>query len=183
LSLADKKATPLVSSPFNETHAQISPDGKWIAYTSDSVGMRREIHVQPFPSGAGRWQISDGGGDWARWRQDGKELLYHSIGPIPSPQTPTNLSFMGPLYSVLVSGAGGTFEHAPPKTLLAIRANNLPHSGGDYHTYAVSPDGERLLYFQFVVATPAGTAATAQSSPDHPSGLMVAMNWAEALKR
>ena len=49
LSLADKKATPLVNTPFNETHAQISPDGKWIAYTSDLVGNRREIHVQPFP--------------------------------------------------------------------------------------------------------------------------------------
>ena len=69
LSLADKKAEPLVNTPFNETHAQISPDGKWIAYSSDLVGNRREIHVQPFPSGAGQWQISVAGGDWPRWRQ------------------------------------------------------------------------------------------------------------------
>src|SRR5207247_1141309 len=74
----DKKPAPLIASPANETHGQISPDGKWIAYTSNSTG-RNEIYVQPFPSGSGRWQISNHGGDWPRWRRDGKELLYHSI--------------------------------------------------------------------------------------------------------
>jgi Tol biopolymer transport system component len=179
LSVADKKAVPFVASPFNETHAQISPDGKWIAYASNSVGGRNEIHVQPFPSGAGRWQVSDGGGDWPRWRADGKELIYHSIGTAASPGVAGALSFVGPLFAVAVNAAGGTFEHSAPVAVLNTMALNIPH-GGDYHTFAISPDAQRFLYFQFVVPT---GAAASQSGPDHPSGLMVAVDFASALKK
>lgn len=182
LSLADKTATPLINSPFTETHAQISPDGKWLAYTSDSVGKRREVHVQPFPAGAGHWQVSDAGGDWPRWRHDGKELLYHSIGSTASPQTPGNPFFIGPIYGVSVNGVGGSFEHAAPKAILNMRAINVAHTGGDYHTYAISPDGLRFLYFQFVLPTAAAPAAQV-ATPDHQSGLMIAMNWQGALKK
>ncbi len=57
----DRKAVPLFNSPFIETHSQISPDGKWIAYSSNKSG-RYEVYVQPFPSGPGQWQISLNGG-------------------------------------------------------------------------------------------------------------------------
>jgi Tol biopolymer transport system component len=181
LSLPDKKATSLINSPFTETHAQISPDGKWIAYTSDSVGKRREIHVQPFPSGEGRWQISDNGGDWPRWRRDGKELFYHSLGPTASPTTPGTLFFVGPVYAVSINGAGSTLEHAAPKAVLNMRAMAISHSGGDYHTYDVSPDGQRFLYFQAVLSTSSPTPQAA--GPDHQLGLIVAMNWSDALKQ
>jgi Tol biopolymer transport system component len=183
VSVADKKATPIINSPFNETHAQVSPDGKWIAFTSDSVGQRREIHVQPFPSGAGHWQVSDAGGDWPRWQKDGKTLFYHSIGPIATPQTPGNQTFVGPIYSVAVNGTGASFEHAPPRGLVNLRAINFPHGGGHYHTYAVAPDGQRFLYFQFAVP-PTALAGGAQTvTPDHPSGLVVAMNWARQIDK
>ena len=179
-SLADKKAVPLANTPFIETHAQISPDGKWIAYSSDLAGNRREIHVRPFPSGAGQWQISDAGGDWPRWRNDGKALYYHSIGGVATPQSPGNATFVGPVYAVTVNGAGSSFEHAAPRAILNMRALNLPHAGIDYHTYAIAPDGQRFLYYQFVVAA----AAAAQSSGlDHPSGLVVATNWESGLKK
>ncbi|HJU43686.1 MAG TPA: protein kinase, partial [Vicinamibacterales bacterium] len=144
LSLADKKAVPLLNTPAVETHAQISPDGKWIAYSSDEVGNRREIHVQPFPSGHGRWQVSDAGGDWPRWRKDGKELYYHSIGPVQNPATASNPVFVGPLSLVAVNGTGSSFGHGAPQMFLNIRAINLPHGAGDYHTYAVSADGQRF---------------------------------------
>ena len=180
LTLSDKKAVPLVSTPALETHAQISPDGKWLAYSSDSVGNRREIHVQPFPAGAGRWQVSDAGGDWPRWRKDGRELYYHSIGPIANPQLAANPVFIGPVSAVAVNGAGASFEHAAPKPLLNLRVINLPHSHGDYHSWSVSADGQRFMYFQFVVPN----AATAQAVvPDHVSGLVVALNWEGALKK
>jgi Tol biopolymer transport system component len=181
LSLAEKKAVPLLATPALETHAQISPDGKWIAYSSDEVGNRREIHVQPFPTGHGRWQISDAGGDWPRWRKDGRELYYHSVGPTVNPQTAGNPVFVGPLSVVSVNGAGGSFEHGAPKVFLNVRAINLPHSSGDYHTYAVSPDGNRFLYFQFVLPTATNTLVS--GSPDHASGLVVAVNWDTALKK
>ncbi len=136
LSLADKKAPPLVNSQSNETHAQ------------------------PFPTAAGRWQISDAGGDWPRWRNDSKELYYHSLGQVSNPQVAGNPAFVGPLYSVPVNGAGAGFEHDAPKAFLNLWAVNLPHGGVDDHTYAISPDGQRFLSYQFIVSTLAAIGAT-----------------------
>lgn len=144
------------------------------------MGSRREIHVRPFPSGTGQWQISVAGGDWPRWRKDGKELYYHSIGPVGAPQNPGNAAFVGPMSAVTVNGAGSSFEHTAPKAFLNMRAVNFPHAGVDYHTYAISPDGQRFLYYQFVV--PAAATAPA-SGLDHPSGLVIAMNWEAGLKK
>ena len=120
------------------------------------------------------------GGDWPRWRSDGKELYYHSIGPVPNPESPGNPAFVGPVYAVTVNGAGTSLEHAAPKAIMNLRAINFPHADADYHTYAVSPDGQRFLYYQFVV--PAATIAQA-SGLDHPNGLMIATNWASGLKK
>ena len=181
LTLSDKKAVPLVNTPALETHAQISPDGKWLAFSSDQVGSRREIHVQPFPAGAGRWQVSTAGGDWPRWRKDGRELFFHSIGPVANPSNAANPAFVGPVSAVAVNGTGSSLEHGAAKPVLNLRAINLPHSGLDYHTYAVAPDGQRFLYYQFVAPT-AGNAAQS-GSPDHASGLVVALNWETALKK
>jgi Tol biopolymer transport system component len=64
----DKKPSPFVATPFNESHGQISPDGKASAYTSNATG-RNEIYGQPFPAGSGRWQISVAGGDPSPARQ------------------------------------------------------------------------------------------------------------------
>jgi Tol biopolymer transport system component len=180
LTLADKKAAPLINTPFLETHAQVSPDGKWLAYTSDSVGNRREIHVQPFPAGAGHWQISNAGGDWPRWRGDSKELFYHSIGPTNSPAVAAAPVFVGPVFAVTVSGAGGSLEHSEPTPVLNIRALGLPHSAGAYHTFGVAPDGQRLLYMQFVPPVAVGAQTI---DPDHNSGLVVAINWLSGLKK
>jgi Tol biopolymer transport system component len=72
-----RKPSPLLHTPFSESHGQISPDGKWLAYYSNETG-RTEVYVQPFPSGAGKWQISTSGGLLPRWRRDGQELFYMS---------------------------------------------------------------------------------------------------------
>ena len=61
-----------------ERQGAISPDGRWIAYTSDSSG-RFEIYVQSFPDPGARIQVSANGGKSARWRRDGTELFY--LGP------------------------------------------------------------------------------------------------------
>jgi hypothetical protein len=178
----DHTPMPLVATPFSETHGQISPDGKWIAYTSNSTGGRNEIYVKPFPDGTGGWQVSTSGGDWPRWTHDGKELLYHSLGLAGAASVSVGpTTFPGPLFAAPVSASGATFEPGSPKEVVIILVVNLPHSGGDYHTYAISPDGQRILYNQFV--PPATAAATGQLGPDPPSGLMVALNWSSALKK
>ena len=71
----DRKPYPYVQSRFNETWAQISPDGRWMAYGSDQPG-QNEILVESIPAGKGRWQVSTEGGDWPVWRRDGKELFF-----------------------------------------------------------------------------------------------------------
>jgi hypothetical protein len=75
LSVADGKAAPFLQSEANERDGVFSPDGKWVAYTSDEAG-REEVYVQTFPASEGKWQISKGGGSRPRWQRDGKELLY-----------------------------------------------------------------------------------------------------------
>jgi eukaryotic-like serine/threonine-protein kinase len=181
LTLEDKKAAPLIASQFNETHGQISPDGKWIAYTSDSTG-RKEIYVRPFPSGSGGQQISFHGGDWPRWRGDGKELFYHLIANTPDTAEIIGTPCCGTLLSSMVSTSGAALEPTSPKEILRIRVVNYAHSAGDYHTYAVSSDGKRILMLQFV-NNATGAIGGEVVGPEPPLSITVAMNWATSLKK
>jgi len=71
-------ATPLVASRFEEFGADVSPDGKWLAYSSTESG-RTEVFVRPFADpGASRMQISVDGGDEVRWSRSGRELFYRT---------------------------------------------------------------------------------------------------------
>jgi serine/threonine protein kinase/dipeptidyl aminopeptidase/acylaminoacyl peptidase len=184
LTLEDKKAAKLIATAANEIHAQISPDGKWIAYTDNSKDDRNEIYVQPFPSGTDRYQISNNGGDWPRWRGDSKELFYHSIGSVATPGLNAGaIPFAGTLYSASIGvNASGALEPGAPQEIEIIPALNLPHSGGSYHTYAVDPKGDRFLVMQYVQSGGVAVANT-QIGPDTFSGLTVALNWAAALKK
>jgi len=173
----DKKPVPFLTSSKNETHAQISPDGKWIAYTSELTG-RKEVYVQPFPAGTGRWQISPDnglGGDWPRWRKDSQELYYHALGNAGAYGVYTNgATILGPIYLASIKATGGSIEPGIPTELVRMLAVRIPHSGADYHTFAVSQDGMRFLLFQRALTT--GTV-TSQIGPEIPiQGLTVAMN-------
>jgi len=75
LSLPDGKVTRLLKTPSKESGGQISPDGKWIAYSSDETGSN-EIYVQPFPPSVARSRVSTDGGWSPMWRSDGGELFY-----------------------------------------------------------------------------------------------------------
>jgi serine/threonine-protein kinase len=72
----DTTPVPLVASEFTELHPAVSPDGAWIAYTSNESGAN-EVYVRPFPATTGgRWQVSNGGGAEPVWSPDGRELYY-----------------------------------------------------------------------------------------------------------
>jgi hypothetical protein len=74
--LGEREPFPFLQTESNEEHAQFSPDGRWLAYTSDASG-RPEIYVQSFPASGGTWRVSTHGGTHPRWRRsDGKELFY-----------------------------------------------------------------------------------------------------------
>ncbi len=120
--------TPFLSTNANASNGQISPDGKWVAYASDESG-QWEIYVTAFPSAAGKWQVSRGGGAEPRWRGDGKELFY--IGP--------NSTFTAVRVSAADSFATG---NPTPLFRTQLRAQL---SSTDLFTYDVTKDGQRFL--------------------------------------
>jgi serine/threonine-protein kinase len=67
----------LVRTAFNEHSPMVSPNGRWLAYTSDRSGVD-EVYVEPFPDGGPRVQISAGGGDSPRWAPEEQELFYRN---------------------------------------------------------------------------------------------------------
>jgi Tol biopolymer transport system component len=76
LPLADpKKPFGLVRSPGDQMHANFSPDGKFIAYTSNESG-RNDVYVETLPPSDRKWPISTSGGYEPRWRADGREIYY-----------------------------------------------------------------------------------------------------------
>jgi hypothetical protein len=74
----DRQPFPLLQTDFNESQAQVSPNGRWIAYTSDETG-RGEVYVQSFPHAGSKRQVSSAGGVQPRWRRDGQELFYLAL--------------------------------------------------------------------------------------------------------
>ncbi|HEU5154543.1 MAG TPA: hypothetical protein VFU03_07425, partial [Gemmatimonadales bacterium] len=152
----DTLPIPLLTTRFNEVAAALSPDGKWLAYTSDESG-QAEVYVRPFPNaGQGRWQVSIGGGNAARWSRSGHELFY---------QTNTNQMM------VVTVGAGPTFNAGQPRKLFDPSSRLFPSVFVPY--YDVGPDDKRFLSVRL-----AGSKAA-------PGGgrLVVVENWFRELRQ
>jgi len=126
----ERKPRAVVNTPFEETMAQFSPDGRWIAYQTNESG-RFEIVVQPFPEPRGKWQVSTSGGVEPRWRGDGKELYF--IAPDVK------------LMAVPATATGATFEAGTPMTLFATRIVGGGAAAINKPQYAVSRDGRFLI--------------------------------------
>ena len=120
-----RKPAPYLKAPSNQSNAQFSPDGKWISYTSDESG-HQEIFVQSFPQGDAKWQVSNSGGNYARWRRDGKELFYRALD--------------GKLMAVPVRATAHGLEFGASAPLFRIIEPLGLHS----YPYDVAPDGRIL---------------------------------------
>jgi Tol biopolymer transport system component len=149
----DRKPIPFVKTAFGASDGQFSPDGRWVAYSSNESG-KWEIYVAPFPGPGGNWKISTAGGTQPRWRRDGKELFY--------------LAPDSKLMAVDVA-PGATFEAGSAKPLFQARFRE-PVSANDVFSYDVSADGQRFLVTTRVDEIP--------SSP-----LTLVVNWTAALKQ
>jgi len=68
---------PYLSTPADDRAAALSPDGRWLAYTSDESG-RDEVYVRSFPVPGAAVRVSEAGGREPRWASTGRELFYRS---------------------------------------------------------------------------------------------------------
>ncbi len=126
--LEKHKPYPVVHTQFNEMFSQFSPDGKWIAYTSDETG-RPEVYIQSFPvATTSKRQISTAGGGEPIWRHDQKELFY--------------LSADRKMVSVLMNDQ---IEPELPSVLFQTSLSPPTVSSAVGRQYAVSADGQRFL--------------------------------------
>jgi Tol biopolymer transport system component len=143
-------------------HSQVSPDGKWIAYMSTQTG-RIEIYVRPFPSGEGARQVSTNGGVTPRWRRDGRELYYMTSYE------------HGTMMAVPIDLTGEAVAVGTPEALFAVDLAVVPHSPltPNFHTYAVTPDGQR-----FVLPLSLSTLRAAGAAPP---AITVVLNWTSLL--
>jgi serine/threonine-protein kinase len=75
------KPEALLQTSFDERCPTFSPDGRWLAYTSNESG-QYEIYVRAFPeaaSGGGKWQISSGSGTYPMWSRSGRQLFFETL--------------------------------------------------------------------------------------------------------
>jgi hypothetical protein len=73
---ADGKPRVYLETPFRKAHAQVSPNGKWLAFTTNETGTD-QIVIQSFPDATLRRRpVTASGGTFPRWRRDGRELFY-----------------------------------------------------------------------------------------------------------
>ncbi|MFN0010390.1 MAG: protein kinase domain-containing protein [Phycisphaerales bacterium] len=128
LRLAQPESKPEVflSTPFDESAATLSPDGKWLAYHSNESGTH-EVYVRPFQRPGAKTKVSAGQSGWPRWSPDGKDLYYRSQ------QT---------MWAVSITPQDDGLRVSTPRTVFEVKGNtyNGPMS--------VSPDGARFLFIR-----------------------------------
>jgi serine/threonine-protein kinase len=155
----ESKPQPFLQTPFSERSPLLSPDGRWLAYSSDESG-RYEIYVRPFPGPGGKWQISTEGAAEVTWSPKGNELFFRTGQQrekmmVVDIQTQASLS------------AG-----KPRQLFEGPYANNIANAT-ESADYSMAPDGQRFLMLK--PKEQQQTAALTQ--------INVVQNWFEELKR
>ena len=156
LTLGPKPAmTPFVATPFDESAATFSPDGRWVAYQSNA-SMRNEVYVRRYPLGPEQWQISNAGGESPMWSPDGKELFYAS----------------GDTIMRVPIGGGPSLQPGTPAALFRIPGHHAaPRLTGSVSHPVISgitPDKQHFLF----------RLGTEQGLPS----INVVLNWRKALQ-
>jgi serine/threonine-protein kinase len=137
------KPEALLQTPFDERYAAFSPDGLWVAYTSNESGAY-EVYVKAFPeatSGGGKWQISSGGGSYPSWSRTGRQLFFETL----------DSRVMAAAYTV----QGSSFVAEKPRTWSERQLSNLTNTSRNID---VAPDGKR-----FAVILPVEQAGSNQA--------------------
>jgi len=153
---ADPKPRPFLQDPaFTQTHGQVSPDGRWLAYSSNESG-QYDVYVRSFPEPTGKWQVSQGGGVFPRWRGDGKELYYYAAAER--------------LMAVPIAGDSAAQVGAAVPLFETHMLSGFTPQLGFRAQYDVARDGQRFLINMPV-------------EEDAPSPITIVLNWTAALKK
>lgn len=159
---SDRALIPLIQPPTPVMNAEISPDGRWLAYQSSESG-RQDVYVRPFPDvNSARYPISTSGGTRPLWSRSGHELFYLTGGSGDA----------SALMAVAVQ-AGTSFSAGRPQKIFEGRYF------GNVDTYVarsydVSHDGRRFLMIK--------EQASGEQSLGSPA-LVLVLNLADELKR
>lgn len=134
----DRKPFPVVQ-PSNPqariAQYSLSRDGRWLAYSSTESG-REEVYVTHFPSGEGRWQVSQTSGTSPQWRADGQEIFFIALSD-------------GMFRAAPVNTKSEEFEVGQPQSLFAfsfIAPTGIP--------YGPTPDGTRFILATYPESVP-----------------------------
>ena len=158
----ESKPYRFLQTAADESQAQLSPDGRWVAYESNESG-KTEVYVRPFPTGEGRRKVSVKGGYEPLWRGDGRELFY--VEPPGDGQHPgAAYSFMA---APVTGGANGSFVAGTP-LLLFSHAIRLRSPDVNEFSFTVSADGKRFLVL---------------SKPDAQESIHVLTNWTQQMEK
>ena len=133
----DGKPVKFLDSDANELWGQVSPNGRYVAYTSNASG-KYEVYIQHFPSGdgkpaiEGKWLVSVNGGMRSCWSRDGGKLYYRESDALMEVDVTT----------------GDTLQLGIPRRLFSRRGVDEVSYGNFFPVYAVSPDEQRFLMIQ-----------------------------------
>jgi eukaryotic-like serine/threonine-protein kinase len=127
----DTASKPIVTTKFTEWAPRFSPDGRWVAYTSDQSGTT-EVYVQAFPALGARYPVSIGGGRTPIWAPDGRHVYYVANGQLSVATIATTPTFAVVARQPLIEGsydlsvgARANFDVAPDgQHLVLLKATN-----------------------------------------------------------
>jgi eukaryotic-like serine/threonine-protein kinase len=125
-SLRAGKPEVFLQTQFNERQPSFSPDGRWLAYSSDESGTY-QVYVRAFPDRGGKWQISNDGGLYPTWSRNGRELFF---------RTEDNRIMVA-----AYTGKGDSFVPDKPRVWSEKRIGDTGFNGLNYD---VAPDGKRI---------------------------------------
>ena len=148
----DTVPVTLVATEFTEQAPTLSPDGRWLAYTSNETGTA-EVYVVPFPNASdARWPVSTSGGGEPVWSRSGRELFYRNgQGDMVAVEVETEPTF------------------SPERSTVLFSAVEFGRNVNNHPMYDVTPDGRRFIMIR-------------QGGGDVRGSLILVQNFFEELK-
>ncbi len=119
----------ITETPFEESHARVSPNGRWLAYDSLKNSTRTDVFIRSFPKPGIEVQVSSDGGSRPRWSPDGSEVFYLSALPDSH------------VMAVSVKESGAELQPGAPVSLFPAKLPSLE----EFRSYDVASGGRFLM--------------------------------------